>query len=161
MKENIKEKFVNILADIVILISLAILVLTSCSIDIIVYDFDIVAPFAILDLLLVLVLVVAAVFYKDAEFNKVEKQINLQIDRLNDLIQLNYNKQRLILDYEVFGTPANLYNGKLITTIIYKQGGGVKLYYGNYAQEVYDQINKDYDDGLLTPTQKEEVKPKK
>lgn len=156
-----KEKLIKILTNLVAVLSLLLIFSIGIDMEWFVGDFNVLRYLATADVIFMLILATALFFTtKDTTSEELIKH-NAELDKLEDAIHLDYYSDRSILYYIVTSSLVNLYNGKEITTIIYKQGGGVKLYYGNTANEIMEQIDKDYDDGLLTPTQKEEVKPKK
>ena len=153
-----KEKLIKILTNIVAILSLLLIVSIGINMEWFVGDFNVLKYLAIVDVVFMLMLATALFFTTKDTFDEEFEKHDAECSKLEDAIHEAYYSNRSILDYVVSSSLVNLYNGKEITTLIYKQGGGVKLYYGNTADEVLSQIEEDFNKGVFNI---EEVKPKK
>jgi len=148
-----KEKLIKILTNLVAILSLLLIFRIGIDMEWFIGDFNVLRYIAIADVVFMLMLATALFFSAKDNYSEEFEKHDAECSKLEDAIHEAYYSDRSILDYIVSSSLVNLYNGKEITTLVYKQGGGVKLYYGDTAEEILDQIDTDWKAGILSPVE--------
>lgn len=145
MTKKLKDRIINILSEIVIYTTTAVLILVALDINTI-YGYSVLRMLAVLDIIAILILATADVFYIDREEEEELEKYNKEVESIIEWIENMLWKNDRIIDYSITTNNYSLITRKEITVVIYPTTDikDVEIYFGNNANDIITKLDKKY-----------------